>query len=518
MTLQAIPRSAGILLHPTSLPGRSGIGDLGEGARAFIDFLQRAGLSLWQTLPLVPAGPGGSPYSSISALAGNELLIDLDELVREGLLKAEEAIGPEADPDAVDPVVVNGFKRAMLSRAARRLAEDARHPLHEERARFCEANLWVKDFALFVTIKRRADGAPFWEWEPALRDRDEEALARARDELRDEIDEVITLQAIFDRQWRALRALAAEAGIRIIGDVPLYVDADSADVWTHRSSFQLDDEGRPAALAGAPPDYFSETGQLWGNPIYDWDALARSGHAFWIERMRRVLQQADIIRIDHFRGLSAYWQVPPGSPDARPGRWVKGPGRRLFDDLEAALGPLPLIAEDLGLIDDDVRALKAELGLPGMLVLQFAFGDDALNPYLPHHHVESAAVYTGTHDNDTTLGWWRSAPEHLKDHVRRYLATPGHDIVWELIRVAFQSPARMAVVPMQDVLSLDTGARMNTPGRAEGNWTWRVREEAFNDEVASRLKALAGLYDRDVVARERLLAHKAAEKARAAEA
>lgn len=518
MTLQAIPRSAGILLHPTSLPGRHGIGDLGDGARAFVDFLKRAGLSLWQTLPLVPAGPGGSPYSSMSALAGNELLIDLDELVREGLLTADDARGPEADPDAVDPVVVNGFKRAALYKAARTLAHDERHPLHEERARFLEDNPWVADFALFVAIKRRANGAPFWEWEPALRDRDEDALAAAREQLAQEIDDVITLQALFDRQWRALRALSAEAGIRLIGDVPLYVDADSADVWAHRSSFQLDAEGRPAALAGAPPDYFSELGQLWGNPIYDWAELARTGHAFWIERMRRMLQQADIIRIDHFRGLSAYWHVPPGAPDARPGRWVKGPGRRLFDDLEAALGPLPLIAEDLGLIDDDVRALKAELGLPGMHVLQFAFGDDALNPYLPHNHVENAAVYTGTHDNDTTLGWWRAAPAHVKDHVRRYLSTAAHDIVWDLIRVAFQSPSRMAIVPMQDVLCLDTGARMNTPGRAEGNWGWRVRGQAFNDEVAGRLRSLALMYDRDVVTRERLLARKAAEKARAGEA
>lgn len=518
MTLHAIPRSAGILLHPTSLPGRHGMGDLGAGARAFVSFLKSAGLSLWQTLPLVPAGPGGSPYSSASSLAGNELLIDLDELVREGLLSADDVRARDTSPDAVDVELVNGFKRSALYKAARTLAESPRHPFHEERHKFREYNPWVEDYALFMAIKRRAHGAPFWEWEPELRDRHEAALNDAREHLAQEIADVITMQALFDRQWRSLKAMASEAGVRLIGDVPLYVDADSADVWVHRRSFQVDAEGRPAALSGAPPDYFSEVGQLWGNPIYDWAEMAKNGHAFWVERMRRMLQQADIIRIDHFRGLSAYWDVPPGSQDARPGRWVKGPGRRLFDDLEAALGPLPLIAEDLGLIDDDVRELKASLGLPGMHVLHFAFGDDALNPYLPHNHHENAAVYTGTHDNDTTVGWWQAAPAHVKDHVRRYLGIDGNDIAWDLMRTAFQSTSRMAVVPMQDVLSLDSGARMNTPGRAHGNWGWRVRVEAFNDHLAGRLRSLSVMYDRDVVTRERLLARKAAEKARAAEA
>ncbi|MFZ9887373.1 MAG: 4-alpha-glucanotransferase [Myxococcota bacterium] len=516
--MTSTPRTAGILLHPTSLPGRHGIGDLGNGARSFIEFLRRSGLGLWQILPLVPAGPCESPYSSCSALAGNELLIDLDQLVEAGLLSAADAQGPTAALDAVDVEVVNGFKREALRTAARNLRQKPHHPFHGTRARFLEENPWVSDFALFMAIKGHVGGVPFWDWEPALRDRDPSALRAVAQELGNEIDDVITLQAIFDVQWRAIRAHATEAGVRIIGDVPLYVDADSADVWMSRASFQLDAEGHPAALAGAPPDYFSETGQLWGNPIYDWAELAKTGHGFWVQRMRRMMQQADLIRIDHFRGLSAYWDTPPGSQDARAGRWVKGPGRRLFEDLEAALGPLPLIAEDLGLIDDDVRALKASLGLPGMHVLQFAFGDDNQNLYLPHNHDENAVVYTGTHDNDTTLGWWQNAPAHVREHARRYLGIDGQNIAWQLTRAAFASVSRMAIVPMQDVLSLDGRCRMNTPGLAKGNWGWRVRIDAFNDDVAGRLRTLAQMYDRDIALRQHLLAREAATKAAAVSA
>jgi 4-alpha-glucanotransferase len=518
MTLSAIPRSAGILLHPTSLPGRHGIGDLGAGARAFVDFLRRAGLSLWQVLPLVPAGPGGSPYSSSSALAGNELLIDLEELVRLGLLTADDVRCPESDPDAVDVFLVNEMKRTALQKAARALASQPGHELHEERRKFIGVNPWVCDYALFVALKQHRGGAAFWDWERALRDREEPALEEARRALKDDIDDVIALQVIFDKQWRALKALANEADIRIVGDVPLYVDADSCDVWVHRESFQTDETGRPAALSGAPPDFFSALGQLWGNPIYDWAHLATTGHQFWVERMRRMLLQCDIVRIDHFRGLSRYWEVAPGASDARGGRWVKGPGARLFEDLEAALGPLPLIAEDLGVIDDQVRELKEKLALPGMHILQFAFGDDILNPYLPHRHEELSAVYTGTHDNNTTLGWWEEQPAHVQEHVCRYLHTDGSDVVWDMIRSAFSSVARLAIIPMQDALRLGGDARMNVPGLADGNWTWRVRAEAFNDDVAARLKYLATLYDRDVLAREHLLKRKQAAQTKAAEA
>jgi len=488
-------REAGILLHPTSLPGRHGTGDLGAGARAFVDFLQRSGVSMWQILPLVPPGPGASPYSSPSAMAGNVTLIELDGLVRDGLLSPDDVVDPGCSPDAIDFAVVEGFKQAALHKAARALVSADNHPLREQREQFARDNAWAANWALFRAIRQRED-RPFWEWPDALRDRDPDELQRAREALHDDVEDTISLQFLFDRQWRALRDVCRGAGVRVIGDVPLYVDADSADVWTHREVFQLDPSGRPTALSGAPPDPFSDVGQLWGNPLYDWEQQRQTGHAFWIERLRRTLDLVDVVRIDHFRGLSQYWEVPQGAPDARSGRWRPGPGKRLFDDLEGALGTLPLIAEDLGLLDDDVHELRRAVGLPGMKVLQFAFGDGPDNPYLPHHHSEDSVAYTGTHDNDTTVGWWNASPQHVRDHVRRYLATSGEDIAFELVRTAFASVARWAVVPMQDLLGLDGGSRMNKPGLAEGNWAWRVRAAAFNDQVAGRLREMLTLYGR----------------------
>jgi 4-alpha-glucanotransferase len=489
-------RASGILLHPTSLPGRHGIGDLGAGARAFVDFLQRSGATFWQILPLVPPGPGGSPYSSRSSLAMNTYLIDLDALVRAGLLTQDDVAAPDVSADTLTPEVVRAVKDPALFKASRRLAADPSHPLHAERERFVSDNPWVADYALYEALRRKNGELAFWDWPAGERDRDEATLGAAREELSELVYDLITQQALVEMQWRELRALCAQAGVRVIGDVPLYVDADSADVWSNREVFQLDEAGRPTALSGAPPDPFSEVGQLWGNPLYDWEQQRRTGHGFCVSRLRRALTLADVVRIDHFRGLSRYWDVPVGAEDARAGQWRDGPGRALFDDLERALGALPIIAEDLGLLDDDVHALRRDVGLPGMKVLQFAFGEDADNPYLPHHHSEDSVVYTGTHDNDTTLGWWLASGERTRDHVRRYFAIDGNDVVWDMIRAAYASVARWCVVPMQDVLALDGGARMNKPGLAEGNWGWRVRVDAFNDGLASRLRSLATLYGR----------------------
>jgi 4-alpha-glucanotransferase len=514
MTSELFPRSAGILLHPTSLPGRSGTGDLGAGARAFVDFLRRAGMNLWQILPLVPAGAGESPYSSSSAMACNELLIDLDDLVEQGLLEADDARGPPSSPDVLDTGAMHGFKRGALGKAARRFADKPDHPLQAGRASFRENNPWVEDYALYVVLKRVHEEKPWWEWEGALRDRDADSLAAARADLAQQVDDVVTLQFFFERQWQALKRLCGENDIRIIGDMPLYVDADSADVWSHREAFLIDDKGRPEAVSGAPPDAFTALGQMWGSPIYDWAYLKDHGHAFWVERMRRALTQADIVRVDHFRGLSAYWSIPPDAPDARSGRWVEGPGRALFDDLEAALGELPLIAEDLGVIDDDVIALRESVGLPGMKVLQFAFDGIADNPYLPHNHSADSAVYPGTHDNNTTLGWWQEASERERDITRQYLGISGQSIAYEIVQAAYRSVADTCVVQMQDVLSLDGGSRMNTPGQAEGNWRWRVRVEAFNDDVAGQLRRLGVMYDRDVATRKQRLAERAAREAK----
>lgn len=493
-------RAAGLLLHPTSLPGPHAIGDVGRSARAFVDFLERAGLGLWQILPLVPPGGGASPYSSRSAFAGNTLLVDLEGLVDDGLLERDDLPPPAGDADRMDIELATKLKGPALEKAARRVLSakkgERAFALCQELDAFLERHPWAAEYGLFVALKRRHEGRAFWEWEPALRDREPAALERARKELDDEVRVAACQQLLFERQWQSLRAYANGKGVKLIGDVPLYVDADSVDVWTHRRSFLVDDQGRRLVLAGAPPDPFSDVGQLWGNPIYDWKYLKETGHAFWVERMRRAFEQTDIVRIDHFRGFAAYWEIPVGAPDARAGRWVEGPGRAIFDDLERALGSLPLIAEDLGVITDDVVALLDELSLPGMKVLQFAFGEDWKNPYLPHNHVENAAVYTGTHDTNTVVGWWNESPEHVKDHARRYLGTGGSDIAWDLIRAAFASVAKLAIVPMQDALSLDAGARMNVPGQAEGNWTWRVRAEAFNDAVAGRLAETAWLYGR----------------------
>ncbi|MFH2006645.1 MAG: 4-alpha-glucanotransferase [bacterium] len=491
-----LPRAAGLLLHPTSLPGAHGIGDLGEHAYRFVDWLAASGFSLWQVLPLVPPGAGSSPYSTYSALSGNPWLISLERLREDDLLDAQDLNAPELPPDRVDDSSVCDFKAPRLEKAAQRLLAGVNPPLRDELEAFREREQWVEEAALFAALRAVERQRPWWSWPAELRDRGSGAVADARRELRVEIDREVALQWIFDRQWQALREHCTARGVRILGDVPIYVDRDSVDVWAHRDQFQLDRTGQPEVIAGVPPDYFSETGQLWGNPIYDWERMQADGYGWWLQRLRRALAQTDLVRFDHFRGFAAYWAVPPGAQDARPGRWVEGPGAEFFGAVRAALGELPLVAEDLGEIDQPVHELRDEVGLPGMKVLQFAFGAQNDHPFLPHTYGPHCVAYTGTHDNDTTRGWWESADERIRDHVRRYLGSDGHDVVWDLIRLVLASVADTAVVPMQDLLALDSDSRMNRPGLALGNWSWRVRANAFNDELGGRIRALCALYGR----------------------
>lgn len=487
-------RATGVLLHPTSLPGPHGVGDLGPAARAFIDWLASAGATVWQVLPLVPTG-GGSPYSSWSAFAGNPDLIDLTGLVDDGLLRREDLRTAERPVGPVDLPRARAARGPLLARAVSALLS-SKSALARDLEAFRARETWAEDTALFAALKASQADKPWWQWPAELRDRDARPLAAARRELATEIDAGVALQFLFDRQWHALRAHAARAGVRLLGDMPIYVDGDSVDVWANRNLFELDAAGRPTRVAGVPPDAFSATGQHWGNPLYRWDRMAEDDFAWWRARLARALGLTDLVRIDHFRAFSAYWAIPAGAPDARAGEWVQGPGLALFRAFTKVAPTLPIVAEDLGIIDAPVRELRDGAGLPGMLVLQFAFGGGADNLYLPHNHVANAVVYTGTHDNDTTRGFWDKAPGHVADHVRHYFGVDGHDVVWDLIRAALASPARVAVVPAQDLLQLGTEARMNTPAVAEGNWAWRLRPGELRADVAGRLRFLSELYGR----------------------
>jgi 4-alpha-glucanotransferase len=490
-------REAGILLHPTSLPGPHGMGDLGAIARHFIDWLTQAGLGIWQVLPLGPTG-NNCPYVCWSAFAGNPLLVDLAGLKDEGLLGAEDLRHDFVPSSLVDYDAVRAFKEPRLERAAKELLAQADHPLRAPLRAFREAEAaWVDDAALFWVVKQTHGGKAWWDWAPALRDRDPAALAKLRDEHASDIDVVATILFFFEHQWSKLRAYAHRAGVRIVGDLPIYVDRDSVDVWSHRSLFHLDEQGTPHGVSGVPPDYFSETGQLWGNPLYRWDRMADDDFAWWRARLHRVLAHTDVVRIDHFRAFAAYWEVPFGAPDARGGRWVTGPGIAFFEAIERHGGKLPLVAEDLGIIDDAVVELRRAAGLPGMRVLQFAFGGDADNTHLPHNHEPDNVVYPGTHDNDTTVGFWLAAAPHVRHHVQRYLRVSGHEVAWDFIHVAFASVARTAILPMQDVLSLGTDARMNNPATTRGNWRFRLHgADAFRRETALHLREIAELYGR----------------------
>jgi 4-alpha-glucanotransferase len=493
-------RSSGILLHISSLPSRFGIGGLGGSARQFIDFLADAGQGLWQVLPLGPTGYGDSPYQALSAFAGNPNFISPEVLLHDGWLDEQDLDVPGFPDTHVDYGAVIPWKKHLLATAFGRFRQQANDAQRADFEGFCHQHgAWLEDFALFAALKEHFQSA-WTAWEPGLVQRHPGALEYWRGELGDQIELQKFVQHQFFHQWAKLREYAHSRGVRLIGDVPLFVAHDSADVWAHPEWFYLGDNGYPTVVAGVPPDYFSATGQLWGNPLYNWERLAENGYAFWVERLRLLLSLVDTVRLDHFRGLAAYWEVPSDHDTALHGRWVPGPGKALFDKLEAALGGLPLIAEDLGIITPDVDALRKELGLPGMAVLQFAFAIDAKgyvdSPYLPHNHTRDLAVYTGTHDNNTTLGWWQTISDMDRHYIRRYFNTDAMALHWDFIRAALASVADTAILPLQDVLGLGSEACLNRPGHAENNWTWRYQTETLTPDLATWLRELSGLYGR----------------------
>jgi 4-alpha-glucanotransferase len=503
-------RSAGIILHPTSLPGPDGIGDLGPEAYRWVGFLKACGFSLWQMLPLGPTGYGDSPYQSFSAFAGNPYLVSPALLLEDDLLIAEDlADRPDFPADQVDFGPVITWKLTLLDRAFTRFQQSASPALKRELAKFqSEEAAWLEDFALFMAIKE-SQGMQSWDsWPKPLRNRDEKALKKFRKENPDAVQRHIFRQFVFFRQWLKLHAYTNTQGIKIVGDIPIFVAFDSADAWSHRELFYMDAEGRPTFIAGVPPDYFSPTGQLWGNPIYHWDVHKETGYDWWIQRIRATLKQVDIIRLDHFRGFAGYWEIPAGMPTAEIGRWAPGPGEDLFIAIREALHDLPIIAEDLGEITPDVIELRETLELPGMKILQFAFQNDPDDPFLPHNYPANCVAYTGTHDNDTSIGWYHSAPEKERDLCRRYLARSGEDIAWDMIRAVWSSVAAFTLAPMQDFLSLGTEARMNLPGRLGGNWSWRVQPEQLNEKLIHRIREINYLYSRQ-------LGHEAAEPGKA---
>jgi 4-alpha-glucanotransferase len=492
-------RSCGILLHPTCLPGRWGIGDLGPAAFRYVDWLADAGVSWWQVLPLVPPGPGFSPYASISSFAGSALLVSPDALVADGLLRPGDlATGPQFSDTMVAFEQVAPFKEALLRTAFARFEERPSKDLAAEFETFSAAQRdWLDDFALFAGLLDAHGGQHWRRWPKPLALGERSALDVWQRENERTLRFQRFKQFLFDRQLAALRRHAATRGVRILGDLPIYVADNSADVWAHRELFQLDPAGRPTAVAGVPPDYFSKTGQLWGNPLYDWSAHRRTGYSWWVARTRRTLELVDAVRIDHFRGLAGYWAVPAGKKTAVGGRWSPGPGRALFDALAAALGPLPLVAEDLGVMTPDVEELRDGLGLPGMAVLQFAFTPHERSTFVPYRHRADLVVYTGTHDNNTALGWYMGeATEAERDYVRRYVGTDGREIHWDLIRTALASVAVLAVIPHQDLAGLGGDCRMNTPSTAEGNWRFRLTEWMLGGELQRRLAEFVWLYGR----------------------
>ncbi len=486
-------RASGILLHPTSLPGPFGTGDFGADAYKFVDWLVSAGQTYWQVLPLGETGPGNSPYMSSSAFAGGIHFIDLVELSNRGWLGSDDlAPHPDFRPDRANFTLSRSFRIERLRRAARSFFASNHDNMHRAYTEFCIAeHEWLDDYALFMTIAGNENGREWNQWPTELVQREPQALHLMEETRVDEISFWKFCQWCFDRQWSDLRLYAQERGIQIIGDVPIFVAYQSADVWSHQELFELDNNGNPIVVAGVPPDYFSETGQLWGNPLYSWDVHEKTGYAWWIARLRHALQQADLVRIDHFRGFAAYWEIPADAPNAITGKWVPGPGEKLFDAFEKTFPHLPIIAEDLGLITPDVLALRDKFKLPGMRVLQFAFGDGEENPFLPHHYIENTIAYTGTHDNDTTLGWWHDTPEQIKTFAQHYLGSDGSDILLAMMRALSNSVADVVIFPMQDVLGLSSDHRMNFPGHPTGNWEWRISWSQINPEHTQALAKMS---------------------------
>jgi 4-alpha-glucanotransferase len=481
-------RRSGILLHPTSLPGSPGNGDLGAEAYRFVDFLVQGGFGVWQTLPLGPTHDERSPYHSLSAHAGSRCLIDLQALAGAGWLEAVPELPPDGDADA--------FRFDLIERAREGFEASADDADRADLGEFCRAHEhWLDDYALFMALRCELD-APWWEWPAALRDREPGALAEARERLGRWLAHHRFAQWLFFRQWRQLKDYANRRGVLLFGDIPIFVAHDSAEVWAHRELFDLDAEGHPTTVAGVPPDYFSETGQFWGNPHYRWDRLASENYGWWIERIRTQRELFDIVRLDHFRGFQAFWEIPYHG-EATEGRWVEGPGSDFFRAVAEALGELPLVAEDLGVITPEVTALRERFGLPGMKVLQFAFSGEGTNPFLPHNHGRDFVVYTGTHDNNTTMGWWQDElDDQGRARVMDYLGQPQEAMPWPIIRAALGSVGRCAILPMQDCLGLDGDHRMNQPATVTGNWQWRFRWDWLATDLAERLRHLNALYGR----------------------
>jgi 4-alpha-glucanotransferase len=503
-------RRSGILLHVTSLPGGHGIGDLGNSAYEFVEFLAEANQKIWQVLPLGPAGYGDSPYQLFSAFAGNPLVIDLHALREEGLLSPHDlSIASGLPEDRVEYGRVIALKRGLIRKAACAFLADSGQ---EERTAFdifCRENAeWLDDYSLFMACKGVFKDAVWADWEFGIRRRDLAALNEWQQKLAPDVDAHKFAQFVFFRQWQKLKSHCHSRGISIMGDIPIYVAHDSADVWAHPELFRLDEQFRPAAVAGVPPDYFSSTGQLWGNPLYRWDISAASGHRWWIHRFRESLKLFDLVRLDHFRGFEAFWEIPATAATAQEGKWVKGPGAEFFRTVKSELKVLPFVAENLGVITPEVEAMRKEFGFPGMSLLQFAFGNDPQGPsFRPHNYSHELVAYTGGHDNDTTVGWWnssgvgestRTAEDIHKERAfaRAYLGFEDHPINWVLIHAVFASVAEIAIVPLQDVLGLGSEARMNLPGTVSGNWKWRYQADALTQDSAQRLRELTVLYDR----------------------
>ncbi len=503
------PRASGVLLHPTSLPSAYGVGDLGANAYKFVDFLQKAKQSYWQVLPLGPTGFGDSPYQSFSAFAGNMNMIAPELLVEDGFLTSEEINHkPDFPVGKVDFGKLYDWKNELLALAFEKFKQTTSVDLRGKFETFCQQEkYWLDDYALFRAVKKSQDQKLWLEWDEPLKLREDTALHFAKENLRDDIQSQKFQQWLFFRQWSDLKKYANDKNIKIVGDVPIFISLDSSDVWCNPQEFKLNADGSPRVVAGVPPDYFSATGQLWGNPIYNWDAMREDGFRWWISRVRATLKTVDVVRVDHFRGFAAAWEVPGGDTTAVNGQWVNVPGVALFNSLKNALGDLPFWAEDLGVITPDVEELRDGFGFPGMRILQFAFGGDAKNHDLPHNYISNSVAYTGTHDNDTTVGWFnsgigagstRDVSQIKKEHdfCLKYLDSDGREIHWDFVRAVWSSVANSALVPMQDLLGLGNDARMNLPGSTKGNWYWQCQDGDFSDEIAERLKSLTEIYGR----------------------
>jgi len=493
-------RSSGILFHPTSLPGKYGIGTLGKEAYAFIDFLKKSRQKLWQIFPLGPTGYGDSPYQSFSSFAGNPYLIDFDLLIEAHLLSEEDLrdVFFGDNEEYIDYGAIYNQKYPLLRKAYENFKSSDNHEMRENLEHFKRENAsWLNDYSLYISLKNHFNGLPWNEWAHDIKNREHGAMEHYRNELADDIEYHNFIQFLFFKQWGDVKRYANENGIKIIGDIPIFVAADSSDAWANPEIFLFDEERKPVKVAGVPPDYFSATGQLWGNPLYNWQKLKETNYSWWVERVRANLSTCDIIRIDHFRGFEAYWAVPYGDDTAINGQWEPGPGIDLFNAIKSQLGELPIIAEDLGLMTQGVIDLREATGFPGMKILGFAFDSGEENDYLPHTYTKNCVVYTGTHDNDTLIGWFQKAKEEDRQFARDYLNSRSDDeIHWDAIRGAWSSVASMAISPVQDFLGLGSEARINTPGVAAGNWQWRLRHGVLTDELAERIAKLTRVYSR----------------------